>query len=79
MSTATIPTSFQREPELLGQTVVVIGGRGGLSVSNRRDESTRGRCEDNSHRPECGAPSMGRERVRSVGYHGLRCHGYCIP
>jgi hypothetical protein len=38
MSTATIVSAMQlREPELLGQTVVVIGGSGGISLK-RRDE-----------------------------------------
>src|SRR5229473_7799324 len=30
MSTVTIPSSIHREPELLGQTVVVIGGSAGI-------------------------------------------------
>jgi NAD(P)-dependent dehydrogenase (short-subunit alcohol dehydrogenase family) len=42
MSTATIPTSFQREPELLGQTVVVIGGRGGIGLESARRARAEG-------------------------------------
>jgi NADPH:quinone reductase-like Zn-dependent oxidoreductase len=30
MTSATIPVSGQREPELAGQTVVVIGGSSGI-------------------------------------------------
>ena len=42
MSTATIPTSFQREPELLGQTVVVIGGSGGIGLETARRARAEG-------------------------------------
>jgi hypothetical protein len=37
MSTATIASAIQREPELLDQTAVVIGGRAGITA--RLDES----------------------------------------
>jgi NAD(P)-dependent dehydrogenase (short-subunit alcohol dehydrogenase family) len=36
MTTATSPVSTQREPELLGQTVVVIGGSAGIGVETAR-------------------------------------------
>ena len=36
MSTATIVSTMQREPELLGQTVVVIGGSGGIGLETSR-------------------------------------------
>src|SRR5215469_1084902 len=36
MSTATTPSPIQREPELLGQTVVVIGGSAGIGLETAR-------------------------------------------
>lgn len=36
MSTATTVTPLQREPELLGQTVVVIGGSAGIGLETAR-------------------------------------------
>ena len=36
MSTATIVSTMQREPELLGQTAVVIGGSGGIGLETSR-------------------------------------------
>jgi NAD(P)-dependent dehydrogenase (short-subunit alcohol dehydrogenase family) len=36
MSTATTPVSVRREPELLGQTVVVIGGSAGIGLETAR-------------------------------------------
>ena len=36
MSTATIPSPIHREPELLGQTVVVIGGSAGIGFETAR-------------------------------------------
>jgi NADP-dependent 3-hydroxy acid dehydrogenase YdfG len=41
MSTATIASRSQREPELLGQTIVVIGGSAGIGHETAR----RGRAE----------------------------------
>jgi len=42
MSTATISTSIQREPKLLGQTVVVIGGSGGIGLETARRARAEG-------------------------------------
>jgi len=42
MSTATTPGSSQREPELLGQTVVVIGGSSGIGLETARRARAEG-------------------------------------
>jgi NAD(P)-dependent dehydrogenase (short-subunit alcohol dehydrogenase family) len=42
MSTATTPHVTQREPELLGQTVVVIGGSAGIGLETARRARTEG-------------------------------------
>jgi NAD(P)-dependent dehydrogenase (short-subunit alcohol dehydrogenase family) len=42
MSTATSVTASQREPELLGQTVVVIGGSAGIGLETARRARTEG-------------------------------------
>jgi len=42
MSTARITSSMQREPELLGQTVVVIGGSAGIGLETARRARVEG-------------------------------------
>lgn len=42
MSTATNPSSTQHEPELLGQTVVVIGGSAGMGLETARRACAEG-------------------------------------
>jgi NAD(P)-dependent dehydrogenase (short-subunit alcohol dehydrogenase family) len=42
MSTATIACTIQREPELLGQTVVVIGGSAGIGLETARRARAEG-------------------------------------
>jgi hypothetical protein len=42
MTTATTAVSRQREPELLGQTVVVIGGSAGIGLETARRARTEG-------------------------------------
>jgi NAD(P)-dependent dehydrogenase (short-subunit alcohol dehydrogenase family) len=42
MSTATTPAPVRREPELLGQTVVVIGGSAGIGLETARRAHTEG-------------------------------------
>ena len=42
MSTATIGSTIQREPELLGQTVVVIGGSSGIGLETARRARAEG-------------------------------------
>jgi len=42
MSTATIASPIQREPELLGQTVVVIGGSAGIGLETARRARAEG-------------------------------------
>src|SRR5437899_11093942 len=42
MSTVTIPSPIHREPELLGQTVVVIGGSGGIGLETARRARAEG-------------------------------------
>ena len=41
MSTATVPT-LERKPELLGQTVVVIGGSSGIGLETARRAKAEG-------------------------------------
>jgi NAD(P)-dependent dehydrogenase (short-subunit alcohol dehydrogenase family) len=42
MSTATVASTLQREPELLGQTVVVIGGSSGIGLETARRARAEG-------------------------------------
>ncbi len=42
MSIATNPSPIQREPELLGQTVVVIGGSAGIGLETARRARAEG-------------------------------------
>jgi threonine dehydrogenase-like Zn-dependent dehydrogenase len=42
ISTATIASFIQREPELLGQTVVVIGGSAGIGLETARQARAEG-------------------------------------
>ena len=42
MSTVTIPSPLHREPELLGQTVVVIGGSAGIGFETARRARAEG-------------------------------------
>ena len=42
MSTATIACAIQREPELLGQTVVVVGGSSGIGLETARRARAEG-------------------------------------
>src|ERR1700692_982548 len=42
MSTATTSSQIQREPELLGQTVVVIGGSAGIGFETARRARAEG-------------------------------------
>ena len=42
MSTTTIASTLQREPELLGQTVVVIGGSAGIGLETARRARAEG-------------------------------------
>ena len=42
MSTAIVPSTIQREPELLGQTVVVIGGSAGIGFETARRARAEG-------------------------------------
>jgi NAD(P)-dependent dehydrogenase (short-subunit alcohol dehydrogenase family) len=42
MTTTTSPVSLQREPELLGQTVVVIGGSAGIGLETARRARAEG-------------------------------------
>ena len=42
MTTATTAVSTQREPELIGQTVVVIGGSAGIGLETARRARAEG-------------------------------------
>ena len=56
MSTGTTAAPTQREPELLGQTVVVIGGSAGIGLETARRARAEGAKRD-PHRPESRAPA----------------------
>ena len=49
MSTVTIPSPVHREPELLGQTVVVIGGSAGIGFETARRARAEGAKVCNQH------------------------------
>ena len=71
MTTATRPVSVDREPELLGQTVVVIGGSAGIGFETARRARTEGaRGRPHRTRPGPARASRGRTSVRKQ--HGLR-------
>jgi len=55
MNNVTIPSPIHREPELLGQTVVVIGGSAGIGIRNGTSCTCR-RGQGDPHGPECRAP-----------------------
>jgi NAD(P)-dependent dehydrogenase (short-subunit alcohol dehydrogenase family) len=55
MGTVTIASPIHREPELLGQIVVVIGGSAGIGIETGTS-CTRGRGQGDSHGPGYRAP-----------------------
>src|SRR5690242_7114140 len=63
MTTATTAFATQREPELLGQTVVVIGGSAGIGLETAR----RARAEGAEVVLTGRMPERLREAVRDVG------------
>ena len=56
----TTTSLIEREPELLGQTVVVIGGSAGIGLETARRARAEG-AEADPRRPESGAPPKRRE------------------
>ena len=78
MSNATTASPIQREPELLGQTVVVIGGSAGIGLETARRARAEGAKAD-PHRPESRAPAARRERTRRAEHRGLRRHRSRCP
>jgi NAD(P)-dependent dehydrogenase (short-subunit alcohol dehydrogenase family) len=77
MSTATTASPTQREPELLGQTVVVIGGSAGIGFETARRARAEGaKVILTGRNPE---PAARRERARRAEHGGLRRHGSCFP
>jgi hypothetical protein len=50
MTTDTAAPPTKREPELRGQTVVLIGGSAGIGLETARARTSRGRA-GNPHRP----------------------------
>ena len=78
MSTATTTFSIQREPELLGQTVVVIGGSAGIGLETARRARAEGaKVILTGRNPE--PPPARRKRARSDEHRGLRRHGPRFP
>ncbi len=78
MSTATITFPIQREPELLGQTVVVIGGSAGIGLETARRARAEGaKVILTGRNPE--PPPARRERARRAEHRGLRRHGSRFP
>ena len=71
MSTATTTSPIPRGPELLGQTVVVIGGSAGIGLETARRARAEG-ANANPHRQESRAPPARRERARRAEHRGLR-------
>ena len=55
MSTVSTPSPIHREPELLGQTVVVIGGSSGIGFETARRARAEG-AKGDPHGPESRAP-----------------------
>ncbi len=74
MSTATNAFPIRREPELLGQTVVVIGGSAGIGLKTARRARAEGAKVILTGRNPERSPAR-RERTRSAEYRGLRRHG----
>ena len=67
-----------REPELLGQTVVVLGGSAGIGLETARRARTEGADVILTGRnPERAAAS--RERARRAPHRSLRRHGSRLP
>jgi NAD(P)-dependent dehydrogenase (short-subunit alcohol dehydrogenase family) len=77
MSAATATFPSQREPELLGQTVVVIGGSAGIGLETARRARAEG--PGDPYWPESRAPRARRQRARSAEHRGLRRHGLRFP
>ena len=63
----------QREPELLGQTVVLIGGSAGIGLETARRARSRGR-RRRPHRPQSRAARAGGARSRRAEHRRLRRH-----
>jgi NADP-dependent 3-hydroxy acid dehydrogenase YdfG len=59
MSTATDPATIHREPELLGQTVVVIGGSAGIGFETARRAHAEG-----------AKVILGAARLKTMGFGG---------
>jgi hypothetical protein len=78
MSAVTTASPSQREPEFLGQTVVVVGGSAGIRPRNGPRASVEGASAVHTSRdPE--RLEQRRERARVLSYRGLRRHGYFLP
>ena len=77
MSTATTASPIQREPELLGQTVVVIGGSAGIGLETARRARAEG-AERHPYWPRSRPPAARRDRARRAEYRGLRRHRSCV-
>ena len=73
MTSATTPVSGQREPELAGQTVVVIGGSSGIGLETARRARTEA-----ADVILAGSGASKTERPRS-GHRGFRRHRHARP
>jgi NAD(P)-dependent dehydrogenase (short-subunit alcohol dehydrogenase family) len=75
MSTAITASRIRYEPQLLDQTVVVIGGSAGIGLETARRATAEGaKLILTGRNPE---PLQRRERGRCAEHYGLRRHRSC--
>ena len=83
MSTATTASPIQREPELLGQTVVVIGGSAGIGLETARRARAEGAklilTGRNPERLQRAASELERAEHRGLRRHGSGCARAVLP
>jgi hypothetical protein len=78
MTSATTAVSTRREPELLGQTVVVIGGSAGIGLETARRAPRRGR-QPHPHWAQSRTPQASSARARRAAHRGLRRQRSGLP
>jgi NAD(P)-dependent dehydrogenase (short-subunit alcohol dehydrogenase family) len=77
MSTTTTLFLIQREPELLGQTLVVIGASAGIGLETARRASVEGASVILTGRSA--EPPACRRRTQRAEHFGLRLNGSRFP
>ena len=78
MSPSNIPSPTQRPPDLLGQTVVVLGGSAGIGLETARRARAEGR-EGHPHRPGSRAAAARGHRDGCGEHRRVRRHGHWSP